>query len=118
MPASPNQTLLIMWASFVMSHVLITAVPFLAQMQPGGGNGTVALVLPAFALLCGTASLMARAWLRTPNVQTAYIIRWALAESATLFGLVSWYMTGSHTTQYACAAIGLLAHVMAYPREQ
>ena len=117
MPASPNQTLLIMWAAFVMSHVLITAVPFLAQMEPGGGSGGLALALPALALLNGTASLMARAWLRVPNIQTFYVVRWALAESATLFGLVGWFITGSHTTQYACAGIGLLAHVMAYPKE-
>ncbi len=48
--------------------------------------------------------------------QTRYIVRWALAESAGVMGLVSWMMSGTHTWQLVAAGLGLTAWLVAAPR--
>lgn len=104
------------WGTFILTHATITAVPFFGQLEAAQGMAALVLVFPALAMGVGTASLTAPLWLRVSERQTFHIVRWALAEAATLFGLAGWFNTGSYAVLFTCAGIGLLAHLAAFPR--
>lgn len=112
---SSAQTLPILWAAFVSTHLMLLGISFVVPAAPVGDVGWVPLlgllaVVPAG--LSVSAGLFARA---AKSAQTWFILRFALAEAASLFGFVAYFVSGDHLVQLGCAALGILAHLMAFP---
>lgn len=105
---------LVIFGAMLMSQLVLVVVSF--AVPPGGGNPSIGpfLVLPAAA----TAGLsLVAPHLFGPKIDrlTLHIIRWALAESATLFGLIVAFMGAPRLFQAACTAMGLVALFAAFP---
>ena len=112
----PNvQTLPLMWGAFIMAHLSIAGVTSVVPAEPTGDTswapllGLVALVPAGLSVQGG---LIARA---ASNAQTWFLIRFALGEAAGLIGVVAWLAAGDRAVQLGCAAVGLVAHLFAFP---
>lgn len=115
MSSAPPPTLPILWSSFVMSHALFVGLSFFVPAEPMAEASWVpALGLPAVvaAGLAAEGSVLGRA---ASNLQTWFLLRFALAEVAGIVGFVAWFVTGEHLVQLACAGAGLLAHLASFP---
>lgn len=111
-----NPQALIIWGSMGTSHLLITAVTFMLPTE--GHNPGIAPFLVFPAMLAAGSSLALPALLRKPPPPlTVYILRWALAEAATLVGFLSYMFSGLHLYQFVCLAMALAAWMAAYPRD-
>lgn len=115
MAKPPQAVLPIVWGAFVSSHALFVAISFFVPADPSLDPGMVSLFgIPALALagIAAEGSLVARV---APQLQTWFILRYALAEAAGLMGFAAYFASGDHLVQLACAGAGLLAHLAAYP---
>ncbi|MFN7142351.1 MAG: hypothetical protein ACK4YP_01125 [Myxococcota bacterium] len=115
MSSAPPPTLPILWSSFVMSHGLFVGLSFFLPPEPMAEAGWgPALGLPAVvaAGLAAEGSVLGRA---AQNLQTWFLLRFALAEVAGIVGFIAWFLTGDHLVQLGCAGAGLLAHLAAFP---
>lgn len=110
----PNLQPQILWASLGASQAIITGVSFVAASQALNPAMAPFMVLPA--LMVAGLSLVLPNLLKGPALNTS-IVRWALAEAATLFGFVSYFMSGQHLYQFVCVGMGLAAWAAAYPRD-
>ncbi|MBM4364685.1 MAG: hypothetical protein FJ102_00605 [Deltaproteobacteria bacterium] len=105
---------IVIFAAILMSQLVLVAVSF--AVPPGGSNPSIGpfLVLPAAA----TAGLsLVAPHLFGPKFDrlTLHILRWALAESATILGFVAAFMGAPRLFQAACTAMGLVAMFAAFP---
>ncbi len=115
MSTPPATQLPVLWASFFTSHTVIAGLAFFVPAEPVADPSWVPLLgLPAVAAagLSVQGGVLARA---APQVLTWFILRFALAETAGLLGFVSYFLSGDHLVQLGCAAIGLVAHLLAFP---
>jgi hypothetical protein len=99
------------------TQLLITGVSLMVPAEPSG-DPRLAPLLVAPAFLCAAVSLLVPnlAAFRAANPRARSMVRWALAEAATLFGFVSYFVSGSHLYQGACLILGLGAWAAAWPR--
>ncbi len=112
---APNPIPLILWSAFGMTHLVLVFITTLIPPQPSN-PGMVLFVIPALA--SATISVGARSIFKGNfPAQTLFIVRWALAESATLMGFVSWYISGDRPVQAVCTLAGLAAWAIAMPRD-
>jgi hypothetical protein len=106
----------ILWVSFFSAHVLFagvsTVVAPVADLGPAAAVFGLVALLPAG--LAAEGGILARAI--TP-AQSWFIVRFAMAESAAILGLVAFLTSGSHLVQLGCAALGLVAHLLSFPSE-
>lgn len=105
---------LVIFGALVSTQLLLVVISFV--LTPAGTNPSIGpfLVLPAAA----TAGLsLVAPHLFGPKVDrfTLYIVRWALAESATLFGFVIAHVGAPRLFQAACTAMALVAMFAAFP---
>lgn len=110
----PNLQPQILWASLGVSQAIITGITFVVASQAFNPSIAPFMVLPA--LMVAGISLVLPTILKGPALNTN-IVRWALAEAATLFGFVSFMMSGQHLYQFVCVGMGLAAWGAAYPRD-
>ena len=111
----PRDALPLLWANFVGSHVILLAISFFVAPEPGAlGQWAVVLGIPALvtAGLAVEGEVLARA---APQLQTWFVLRFALAEVAGVLGFVAYYVSGEHLVQGLCAAVGLVAHLACFP---
>lgn len=104
----------ILWAALGTTQALITGISFVVVADAGNPSLAPFMVLPA--LIVAGISLVAPNIFKGPSLNTS-IIRWALAEAATLFGFVSYMMSGLHLYQFVCLGMGLAAWGAAYPQD-
>lgn len=106
----------ILWLAMGMSQLgflLLSLVIVPTAADPSLGPVLILPALPAVAVSVAAPLLPPFAKLAP---QTRYIVRWALAESAGIMGLVSWMMSGTHTWQLVAAGLGLAAWAVAVPK--
>lgn len=112
-----NPTPYILWGTLGSSQLLMLVVGKLAA-PVGGDEATARLLVPA-AVGLATVSVvlgfggLAPAFRGPPR----WLVRWSLAESATLVGLVAWMVSGQALYAYACAAFGVTAWAAAFPSD-
>ena len=119
------RVLFIMWSSMLISHVLIFAV---GQIVPPSSDPPTADGLEIMSFLClglGVVTAVASA-LAVPMLfrgqapqayQTMMIMRWAVAEMATIFGLVLTMMGGELQWALMLTGLGIVAHLTAFPTQ-
>ena len=103
---------MMLWSAMGTSHAVITMVSFLIVSPASNPSLAPVMVLPA--LLVAGASLILPTMFKGPPL-TGSIMRWALAEGATIFGLISFILSGQHLYQVVCVAMGVAAWAAAIP---
>lgn len=119
-PASQPKPALIIWITMGTSHLLFLGLG--AMMAPVANPDAVAtaqaLALPAMMTASASIALgVIPALLPGTPGFTRNILRWALAESASLFGLVALLVCGEALYQYAYALFGMIAWAVAFPKD-
>ena len=116
---------LIIWGAQLMALVMFFALTRIVgrEFDPDADNRVLLIALAATSLLAFGLSFVLKAKLisqsaaqRRPDLATsAYIIAFALCESAAIFGVVAHFVTGARESLYffAPAALGLALH---FPR--
>ena len=122
--AARYRVFLILWIAILAS---ISVFLILALVVPGSGspNQTLTFALLGVSLVAVSFSVLLRFRLvqqATENQQlqsllSAYIIGFALCESAAIFGLLDHFLTGSSYYRFAfvIAALGMLSH---FPKKE
>jgi hypothetical protein len=117
--AARYRVVLILWIAMLAS---ISALLIVALVTPGSGtpNQTLSFLLLGFGLIVVIVSLVLRLKLikqaiekqQLQSLLSAYIVGFALCESAALFGLMDHFTTGSGYYRWAflVAATGMLLH--------
>ncbi len=119
-PASRPNPALIIWIAMGSSHLLFLGLG--AMLAPAANPDAVAtaqvFALPAMMTASASIALgVIPALLPGTPPFTRNILRWALAESASLFGLVALMMCGEAVYQYAYALFGMIAWAVAFPKD-
>jgi len=129
-PAKPSsesryRSVQIIWGAQVMALVMFFALTRIVarEFDADADNRVLLLVMAVTSLMAFGLSFVLKAKLisqstaqsRPDLVTSAYIIAFALCESAALFGLVAHFVTGARESLYffAPAALGLALH---FPR--
>lgn len=112
--------LMVIWAAFASSQLLLAGVAWVVWPGPDPAAATLAWALAGVGLLTGASSLvLPQALLRgdgEEGVRTRYLVRWALAESATVMGLVGTLLGGPQWLALAAAAWAFVLLFLAIPR--
>ncbi len=117
--------LLIIWAAMLMNISLLALVGYFARPEvpaDGGGNNFIfLLVLMLMGITTVVLSFILKKTLLTraesgqklDSVQVAYVVAFALCESAALFGLVALFATGALYSyiMFIVGAIGIMLHM-------
>lgn len=118
------QVLFILWIAMLTSHVLLFAV---GQIVPPTPDSTpspedleiMAIVLTMLGVGTALASGLALPILfRGQPFPTLMILRFAMAESSTLFGLVLALLGAEMQWVYILTGLGVVAHIAAFPTER
>ena len=122
--AARYRVILILWIAILISVGLLFT---LAVFTPGKGtpNQTLSLALLGIGFATVTGSFLFKQQLLKKAVEkqelqalmSAYIVSFALCESAALFGLMDHFVTGSgyYRFGFMLAAIGMLLH---FPKKE
>jgi hypothetical protein len=113
----PQSAPLLIWVSMGTAQILFLGLGASVAPPPDPANALVAQAMVLPAILTASASLALHLPTLLPMLPalTRFILRCALAEAAGVFGLVAVLVAGDPLPQYACAAFGLLAWLMAWP---
>jgi len=114
----PNLVPYILWGAMGSSQAILL---FIGASQPhvpvpDAVLTAQILVVPAMIAAVVSAVLGLGAVVPALDVIPRAIVRWALAESAALLGLVALQLSGAPLYQYVCAAFGFVAWAYAFPR--
>lgn len=118
---SATQTMLILWIAMLVSQVMLFAVgqfvpPSPDAAQAPGDIELIAMVFTGLGVVAALASALAVPMLaRGQPYITALILRCALAETPTIFGLVLAMMGAPMQWVYVLTGLGLVAHLSAFP---
>lgn len=108
-----------MWAAMLVSHGVFLVVGQIVPGQDAGDVGdlqTLSIALTGAGVMTALASALAVPLIaRTQMFISAMLLRFALAESATIFGLVLAMLGAEMKWVYALTGLGVLAHIAAFP---
>ena len=117
--AARYRVILILWIAILTSVGVMFALALLIPSS-GSANQTMNLALLGIGFMTVTTSLVLKQQMVKKAIETqqvsallnAYIIGFALSESAAIFGLIDHFATGSGYYRFAfiMAAIGMLLH--------
>lgn len=116
--------LFILWIAMLSSHAILFAVGQLATPAPDSTQSPEDLEIMAIimtALGVGTAlgsALAVPILFRGQPFLTLMIMRFAMAESTTIFGLVLAMLGAQMQWVYILTGLGVVAHVTAFPTER
>ena len=119
-----HRTLFILWFAMCMSLIMYLVFIYLAPVEPAP-NRKLTLLLNTFGLIPVAASFLIKQILlekavtaqQVEQVQSAYVVSFALCEVSGLLALADYRVTGSKYfyVGFAIGGIGLLLH---FPRKQ
>lgn len=118
------QVVFILWLAMLLSQLAIFGVGQIVPPTPDRSQSpddleVVAMALTGFGAVTALASALAVPLLfRGQNYQTIMILRFALAESATIFGLVLARLDADMLWVYILTGLGLVAHITAFPTDR
>lgn len=113
----PN-TLLIIWAAFASSQLMVIAVGVLLWTGVDHDGLATAWTILAVGFVVGAVSLFIPQLIRGDDegrVRTRYVMRWAFAESATFMGMVATLTGGPQWMVIAGGAWAMLLLGFAIP---
>lgn len=121
---SGAQVLFILWIAMLTSHALLFAV---GQIVPPSPDATqsfndleiITLILTGLGVVTALASALAMPILfREQPFQTMMILRFAMAETTTIFGLVLALLGTDMQWVYILTGLGIVAHIAAFPTQR
>jgi F0F1-type ATP synthase membrane subunit c/vacuolar-type H+-ATPase subunit K len=119
-----TQVVFILWLAMLLSQLAVFGVGQIVPPAPDGSLSPEDLELMAMAFTgVGVMTVLASALavpilFRGQNFQTIMILRFALAESATIFGLVLAMLGADMQWVYILTGLGLVAHITAFPTQR
>jgi hypothetical protein len=113
----------IMWVAFLVSHGMFLLVGHMVNGSGAESNAAdielMAIVLTGVGILTALGSALGvPIFARGQPFFTVLILRMALAESATIFGLVLAMLGAEFFYVYVLTGLGVLAHLVAFPSER
>jgi len=117
------RVLLIIWAAMLMNISLLALVGYFARPEAPADDagGIVLMVLLLLGLTTVALSFILKKVLlargesgqKLDSVQVAYVVAFALCESAALFGLVALFVTGNLYSYigFIVGAVGIMLHI-------
>jgi hypothetical protein len=120
------KTLQVIWVALFMSIVMYAAIAF-AIIPVGEGrvvaaitSNPIVLAVYAAAFMVVVGSFLAFAALsrQVEKQQVAHIVRWAMIESAAIFGLVAAFIASDRRLFIPLGVLALAAMIVAFPREE
>ena len=119
------RVLLIIWAAMLMNISLLALVGYFARPEApaddsGGSGGIILMVLLLGVTTVALSYILKKTFLaraesgqKLDSVQVAYVVAFALCESAALFGLVALFVTGNLYSYigFIVGAIGIMLHM-------
>ncbi|PRP99961.1 hypothetical protein ENSA7_61780 [Enhygromyxa salina] len=116
------QVPLILWAAMLVSHILFLVVGHVARPPDGAGAGDVQMISITLTGVGVVVALLSALgvplFARTQAFLTAMILRFALAEAVSIFGLTLAMLGADMQWTYALTALGVMAHIAAFPSER
>ncbi len=119
-PAPDPRVQTIIWLALGASQLMFLGLGVLLAPPANPEQVHLAQVLALPAMLTAGASIalgVIPSILPALRAPARNIVRWAIAESAGLFGLVALMVSGDALYQYAYATFGLVAWALAAPRD-
>jgi F0F1-type ATP synthase membrane subunit c/vacuolar-type H+-ATPase subunit K len=116
----PGQVVFILWLSMLIAQLGVFAVgQFFPPADSSQSPDDLEVMAMAFTGL-GLATTLASAravpiLFRSQNYQTMMLLRFALAESATIFGFILAMLGADMQWVYILTGLGLVAHIIAFP---
>lgn len=117
--------MIILWAAIFLSIATYLVFIWMRPVAPDPENTKLALILVSMSTVPVALSFFVKDTLlgkaaekqKPEQVQTAYIIAFALSESAVLIGLLTYLVTGSryYIVAMGIGALGILLH---FPRKR
>ncbi|PRQ04729.1 hypothetical protein ENSA5_04940 [Enhygromyxa salina] len=121
-PPTNAQVPWILWGAFLVSHGLFLLTGHIVHGQDSGQAGDIemmSLVLTgAGAMTAVGSAVLAPGLTRRQPYFVSMIMRFALAESAALFGLVLAMLGAEFHWVYTLAGLGAVAHLAAAPTQR
>jgi len=112
------KSLPILWVAMLNAVLVLAGVTFSGVVPPTGEGGLPALVLVLPAGMSGALSVVGvRLFMPTIPAQSAYIVRFATAESVAVFGLVAHVLGGPLPLVVGFFVVSLTLLVVARPTE-
>lgn len=117
---APAHVVMILWGAMLASHLMLVGVAlFVRQTSPPAPAGD----LQVFSLVltgCGIATALASSLgigliARGQPYFTTMVLRFALAEATTVFGMVLAFLGADLLWFYLLAGLGVVAHLTAFP---
>lgn len=118
------QVLFILWVAMLTSHALLFAVGQIAAPAPDSTMSAddlevMAMVMTGLGLMTALASALAVPILfRGQPFLTVMILRFALAESSTIFGVMLALLGAEMQWVYVLTGLGVVAHINAFPTQR
>lgn len=132
-PLDPNQgqveaqhrTLLILWTVMLLSVIGFALLAVLVPSNATGNQAVVGIVLIALGTMNVFLSITVKRGLLKKSVENqdiqtvlrAYVIAWALSESAALFGLIIHFVAAS-ASAYVAFGVGIIGMVLHVPQKK
>lgn len=119
--AKPPQVMVpqIMWVAFLVSHGLFLVVAHVVQPEAVGDTQVMAIVLTGAGVVTALGSALAvPIYAQGKDFFTTLILRMALAESASIFGMVLAMLGAEMFYTYVLVGVGVLAHLVGFPSER
>ena len=117
--AARHRVMVILWMA-ILASLFVLLILALAVPSSGTSNQTLTSTLLGLSLVAAIVSVGVKRHLLKQAIDkqelqpfmSAYVIAFALCESAALFGLLNHFATGSvyYRVQFSIAAIGMLLH--------
>jgi drug/metabolite transporter (DMT)-like permease len=119
-----HRTILVVWFALLMSMIIFVVLPVFIPSNTSESTATLGYALLALACSVVFASVFIKQRLVQRAIekrdeamlQTAYILSFALCESAAILGLVDHIATGSKY-YFLAFLIGLLGMVLHFPKK-
>jgi len=107
-----------MWFAFLMSHLLFLGVSYIVTPSPSDIDANVSYALcgigiSQFALTIWLPSILNK--IQKPQLK---IIQYALLDSCSIFGFVSFFLSNDRMVQGLLAALGIIGMLWLYPKEE
>lgn len=116
------QVLFILWSALLVSQLMLFGVGQIVPPPPDSTQSpedlqTLAIVFTVLGIATALASALVVPMLLggKQTHQTVMILRWGLAETPTIFGLLLAMMGAEMYWTYMLTGLGLVAHFTAFP---
>jgi F0F1-type ATP synthase membrane subunit c/vacuolar-type H+-ATPase subunit K len=111
--AADHRFRLILWFAMFMALAMYYLVMRIATPEAPTADPALPNILVALSVVMAGLSIPIRILVARRNPKNGFILGLAFCEAAALYGVVVWYISGSHRAYYCllAGAVGMLLHI-------